>query len=159
MPTTNKTGILYSGAALISALASILGITPSVLTALIVLFVADFITGAAAAWKTGTFHSGWKTLLRCALKLVGYIGVFMVAYAFAAVLSISEVSGVDIPTWVNGLSVNFVVLLLTINEAVSIMENAIVLGVPIPEGWTKLLGGLKVFQDRATNAGQLPPNK
>ena len=102
--------------------------------------VADYVSGMAKAWSTGTLCS--KIGLRGILKKLGYLvlvgaaGVvdWLVRYGLAQ-------TGVEVTF--QFLVAAMVIVWLIINELLSILENVAAIGGPVPAFLQKLLGRLK----------------
>lgn len=120
-------------AAIGGAAAYLFGPWDALITALIALVVLDYITGVVSAAVSGTLDSavGFKGLIKKALIFV------MVAAATIADRVIPAA---------NQAIRAAVILFYTANEALSIIENAAGLGLPVPE---KLKSTLKRVQQEA----------
>lgn len=140
--------------ATMAVLAAALGALCSYWTALVVplavlltVMAADYVSGMAKAWSTGTLCS--KTGLRGIVKKLGYLvlvgtaGVvdWLVRYGLTQV-------GVEISF--NFLIAAIVIVWLIINELISILENVAALGGPVPVFLQKLLGRLRDVVEKKT---------
>lgn len=140
--------------ATMAVLAAALGALCSYWTALVVplavlltVMAADYVSGMAKAWSTGTLCS--KTGLRGIVKKLGYLvlvgtaGVvdWLVRYGLTQV-------GVEISF--NFLIAAIVIIWLIINELISILENVAALGGPVPVFLQKLLGRLRDVVEKKT---------
>lgn len=133
----------YSALAIISAfggvLIALLGGWDKMLETLIILGIVDYCTGLITALvfrkspktKTGGLSSkvGWRGLVKKGMVLV----IVLVAHRIDLMLNIQMVRST-------------VILGFSINEAISIIENASLMGVPIPE---KLKKSIELINPRA----------
>lgn len=94
------------------------------------MMILDYITGVLSAFKTKTLSSKLATL--GVIKKLGYIAVM----ATSVVL--------DHLTNANGSLRNIVITSFVINEMLSVLENATILGVQLPK---ILVDSLKIFHD------------
>lgn len=118
------------------AIASLLGGWDTALQTLIVFMAIDYITGLIVAGvfhtspktKTGTLESraGWKGLCRKGVSLL----VVLVACRLDAVIGSNFIR-------------DTVVIAFVCNETISIVENAGLMGVPIPAALTRAVDVLK----------------
>ncbi len=115
---------------------------------LIILFIAmivDYITGITSAYINRELSS--KTGLRGIIKKISYIALVVVAmgadYLIYGGFSAINIQ-VDYDLWFSVL----VTIWLIINEMISILENLVKIGVPIPGFLTKLIGKLKTAADK-----------
>lgn len=125
-------------------ISSLFGGWSSALTTLLVFMGIDYVTGLIVAGvfkkskksKTGALESraGWKGLCRKGVTLL----VVLVA------------SRLDV-TLGYGFIKDAVVIAFTANETVSIIENAGMMGIPIPEVITKAIDVLKSRAEEADN--------
>lgn len=120
-------------AAIGGAAAYLFGPWDALITALIALVVLDYITGVVSAAVSGTLDSA-----------VGFKGLIKKALIFAMVAAATIADRV-IPS-ANQAIRAAVILFYTANEALSIIENAAKLGLPVPE---KLKSTLKRVQQEA----------
>ena len=126
--------------ALGAAIASLYGGWDAALQTLILFMAVDYVTGLIVAGvfhtspktKTGTLESraGWKGLCRKGTTLL----VVLVACRLDAILGSSFVRDAT-------------VIAVSCNEAISIVENAGLMGVPIPAAITKAIDVLKQRAD------------
>ena len=114
------------------AIASLLGGWDTALQTLIIFMAIDYITGLIVAGvfktKTGTLESraGWKGLCRKGVSLL----VVLVACRLDAVIGSNFIR-------------DTVVIAFVCNETISIVENAGLMGVPIPAALTRAVDVLK----------------
>lgn len=130
----------YLAVAGAAAFASWLGLTSELMTAVVVFFALDFLTGILAAFKMGRFRSGMVGLGQSMLKAVGY-WAFLIVARYAGLLIPNSTDFI----WAEALTVNAAATLILVNEGASIIENCINLGIKLPK---KLIEGFKAYQDR-----------
>lgn len=94
-----------------------------------IVMIADYITGMAAAWVTGTLSS--RAGVIGIIKKVGYLFVVGVAVVVDYVIVFgAENAGTDLGNFhIFGL---LVTVWLILNECISILENLSEIGVPLP---------------------------
>lgn len=113
-------------------------IGPLIVLGLVML--ADYITGLAEAWVSGTLCS--RTGIIGIIKKVAYL--FVVGVAIVAdwiIQTASEKAGLDLGSfYMFGL---LVTIWLILNECISILENVAELGAPMPAFLVKLIGKLR----------------
>lgn len=103
---------------------------------LIILMIMDYLSGILAA---ALFHNSKKTASGALSSKAGFIGLLK---KFFMLLIVSLAHFVDMLLNVNGLLFTAVVLFYCSNEAISILENAIALNVPVPEKLKKAIESL-----------------
>lgn len=127
---------LKSGCALLAAgITAIFGGWDMLMTALVVMAVADYVTGLVAAGISGGLDSrvGWKGILK---KLLIFVAVAVAAT-------------VDMATGLEGHPLRAAACLFYIgNEGISIVENLGRAGVPIPMRLAALFQRLKEENDK-----------
>ena len=127
---------LKSGCALLAAgITAIFGGWDMLMTALVVMAVADYVTGLVAAGISGSLASrlGWKGILK---KLLIFVAVAVAAT-------------VDMATGLEGHPLRAAACLFYIgNEGISIVENLGRAGVPIPMRLAALFQRLKEENDK-----------
>lgn len=112
---------------------------------LLVLMLADYGTGIAAAWIKGTLSS--RKSISGILKKVGYLAViavgmtcdFLIEYGLTAIgqsVSVSFAVGLVIIIW------------LILNECLSILENLSEMGVPVPGFLCGIVNRLKIVSEK-----------
>lgn len=126
------------------AIASYFGGWDAALQTLVILMAVDYITGLIVAGvfhvspktKTGALESraGWKGLCRKGTTLL----VVLVACRLDAIIGSSFVR-------------DAAVIAFSCNEAISIIENAGLMGIPIPAAVTKAIDVLKQRADETKN--------
>ena len=133
---TVKIGI----SALLAALGSVYKTLAVPFFVLCILMVTDYVTGMIKSWQKGTLCS--KTGLRGVVKKLSYSLTVVAAVGVDyVVLSISESLG-----WDYGATPFFALLCtiwLVINECISILENLVEVGVPMPVFLLKIAKRLK----------------
>lgn len=127
---------LKSGCALLAAgITAIFGGWDMLMTALVAMAVADYVTGLVAAGINGSLDSrvGWKGILK---KLLIFVAVAVAAT-------------VDMATGLEGHPLRAAACLFYIgNEGISIVENLGRAGVPIPMRLAALFQRLKEENDK-----------
>ena len=134
-------------AAAVGALCSYFAELVVPLAGLLLVMLADYVSGMAKAWSTGTLCS--RTGLRGIVKKLGYLvlvgaaGVvdWLVRYGLAQ-------AGVEVSF--QFLIAAMVIVWLIINELISILENVAAMGSPVPGFLQKLLGKLKNAVEKKT---------
>ena len=118
------------------------------LVALVIVMVADYITGMTAAWVTGTLSSRQGVL--GIIKKCGYLFAVAVAVVVDYVITTAAAgTGMDLGNFhIFGL---LVTIWLTLNECISILENLSEIGVPLP-GF--LLAVVKRLKKSAEKTGE-----
>lgn len=107
--------------------------------------VLDYISGLAAAWYTGCVNS--KIGKHGAIKKVCYMLLVIVAGVIDWLLYSGLVSvGVDyVQNYLLGLIVS---VWLILNELISILENCVKIGVPVPRFLKPIAERLKIFTEK-----------
>lgn len=116
----------YAPVAIIATLAYWLGVPYIIISALVTLFVVDFITGiAASAYEHRPIISGWNGLLRSVAKAIGYSGLIVAVWSAGSIFV--HYFGVPLETakWILILTVG----MGAFNELWSIRENTIRMGI------------------------------
>lgn len=105
-----------------------------------IVMLADYVTGLAEAWVSGTLCS--KIGIIGIVKKVAYL--FVVGVAIVAdwiIQTATAKAGLDMGSfYMFGL---LVTVWLILNECISILENVAEIGVPLPPFLVKLIGKLK----------------
>lgn len=93
------------------------------------LIAFDTITGLYAAWQTGTVSS--KKFSRLLGKILGY----------ASVLTVVAVVSKFVPGMAEyaGLGATGILTMVILTEGISVLENVVRIGVPLPFGLTEML--------------------
>lgn len=123
-----------------STLASLLGGWDMALQTLIIFMTIDYITGLMVA---GIFNKSTKTKHGALESVAGWKGLCRKGVALLIVLIACRL---DLLTGAN-LIRDAVVIAYCTNEAISIIENAGLMGVPIPTRLTKAIEALKSKED------------
>ena len=97
---------------------------------LVFVMVTDYITGMAAAKKTGELSS--RLGIMGIAKKVGYLALVAVGMVVDYLIS-SALLNVGIEIQINYCFAMIIVIWLIVNELISILENLGELGVPIPD--------------------------
>lgn len=131
-----KDGILTGVGVLGSLIASLFGGWDAALITLLIFMTIDYITGlivagvfkASTKSKTGALESraGWKGLCRKGVTLL----IVLVSYRLDIVMGSTFIR-------------DAVIIAFTANETISIVENAGLMGIPIPAVITKAIDVLK----------------
>ena len=123
-----------------SSIASLLGGWDMALQTLIIFMTIDYITGLMVA---GIFNKSTKTKHGALESVAGWKGLCRKGVALLIVLIACRL---DLLTGAN-LIRDAVVIAYCTNEAISIIENAGLMGVPIPTKLTKAIEALKSKED------------
>ena len=123
-----------------STLASLLGGWDMALQTLIIFMTIDYVTGLMVA---GIFNKSTKTKHGALESVAGWKGLCRKGVALLIVLIACRL---DLLTGAN-LIRDAVVIAYCTNEAISIIENAGLMGVPIPTKLTKAIEALKSKED------------
>ncbi len=112
---------------------------------LAIVMVADYITGMAAAWVTGTLSS--RTGVLGVVKKIGYIFAVGVAIVVDYIITFAaENVGAELGFHIFGL---LVTVWLILNECISILENLAEIGVPLPGFLIAIVKKLKKSTEQA----------
>ena len=123
-----------------SIIASLLGGWDMALQTLIIFMIIDYVTGLMVA---GIFNKSTKTKHGALESVAGWKGLCRKGVALLIVLIACRL---DLLTGAN-LIRDAVVIAYCTNEAISIIENAGLMGVPIPTKLTKAIEALKSKED------------
>ena len=123
-----------------SIIASLLGGWDMALQTLIIFMTIDYVTGLMVA---GIFNKSTKTKHGALESVAGWKGLCRKGVALLIVLIACRL---DLSTGAN-LIRDAVVIAYCTNEAISIIENAGLMGVPIPTRLTKAIEALKSKED------------
>jgi len=107
---------------------------------LVFVMVTDYITGMAAAKKTGELSS--RLGIMGIAKKVGYLALVAVGMVVDYLIS-SALVHVGIEIQINYCFAMIIVIWLIVNELISILENLGELGVPIPSFLGKYISKIK----------------
>lgn len=140
-----KQGIMFIGGIAGSLIASLFGGWSEALTTLLIVMLIDYITGIVLALvfkkspktESGAYESkvGWKGLFRKAMVLC----ILIIAHRIDLIIG----EGAYV---MNGVCIAFI-----INDCFSILENAGLMGVPIPDFIKNALNMLKQKNEGETN--------
>lgn len=136
-------------AAICAALTALWGWFGWVVFAWVVSMIIDYLTGSAAALRTGEWSS--KAARDGIWHKVGSIVAVIVAALLDVVIGhlLANVPGVELPFTYSVLLSPLVVIWYILTEAGSIIENAGALGAPIPAWLTKMVATLGASVDQA----------
>ncbi len=115
------------------------------LIVLVTAMLVDYITGIASAFINRELSS--KVGLRGIIKKISYIALVVVAMG-ADYLIYGGFSAINIQFDYNMWFGVLVTIWLVINEMISILENLVRIGVPVPVFLTKLISRLKTQADK-----------
>lgn len=119
------------------------------LAVLVLVMIADYITGMAEAWAGGTLSS--RVGIMGIVKKIGYLfGVAVAVVADWVIRAAGQQAGLALDGfYMFGL---LVTVWMILNECISILENISQLGVPLPGFLMKLIGKLKkTTEERGEN--------
>ena len=133
--TNILTWVKFSTAAVCSAVSYAFGGFDTMLRILLIMALIDYITGVCAAVFTKTLSS--KTGFNGILKKIVILCVVSCAHLLGNALGVEQIRSAVIGFYIA-------------NEGISIVENAALLGVPMPE---KLLSILKQIKDKEEQNG------
>jgi len=136
--------------AVLAAISSFLGVLYVPVMLLVLFNVIDYITGLCAAKNRGQKISSYQGIHGIAKKVAMYL-LIMVAWGIDMLLiSTGEMLGVSSPL---KFAIACVVSVwLVLNEALSIIENMIDMGVPMPPFLKPLIENLKTKVEEKTEA-------
>jgi len=130
MINTIKSGIIYMGSGCVSLIVYLLGGIDLLIETLVVLMIIDYITGLLKGFKNKNISSS---------RSYQGIGKKMVMLLIVA-------AATKIDPLIEGMAVRTVVAMFYVaTEFLSILENAVILGIPIP---TKLRLALEQCRDK-----------
>ena len=144
MMHTLKNAVCAGCGVVLSALAQLFGGWDAALGALLVFMAADYITGMTAA---AVFHRSKKTEDGTLESRAGWKGLVRKGITLAVVLAAARLDAVVGSDFIRDAAV----IGFTANEGLSILENAGLMGVPIPRA---VVSALHVLRDRADMAGE-----
>lgn len=140
-----KQAVFFIGGIAGSLIASLFGGWSEALTTLLIVMLIDYITGVVLALvfkkspktKSGAYESkvGWKGLFRKAMVLC----ILVVAHR------------IDLIIGVGSYVMNAVCIAFILNDSFSIVENAGLMGVPVPKFLKNALNMLKEKNEGETN--------
>lgn len=128
------------------------------LIVLVIVMVADYITGLGSAWVSGSLSS--RTGIVGIIKKLGYLVAVGVAIVVDYIVQTAAIgAGVELAGfYVFGL---LVTVWLILNELLSILENLAEIGVPLPNFLSAIVARLKkktedIGDDQASQAKEHP---
>lgn len=123
------------------------------LIVLAVVMIADYVTGMASAWATGTLSSRAGVL--GIVKKIGYLFAVGVAVVVDYIItSAAHDAGADLGGFhIFGL---LVTVWLILNECISILENLAEIGVPLPRFLIAIVKKLKKSTEKAGDEQAAP---
>ena len=136
----NENSVMAVLATALGALCSYCTVLVVPLAVLAAVMLADYVSGMAKAWSTGTLCS--KTGLRGIVKKLGYLVLVGVAGVMDWLVRYG-LAQVGVTVTLDFLLSAMVTVWLIINELLSILENIAALGGPVPGFLRKLLARLK----------------
>lgn len=144
---------LSAVAATVSAYMNIM-ILPMIM--LIAAMSADYISGVAAAWSTGTLnskigkHGALKKVCYMLLVITAGITDWVVYYGFLQIGIVYEIKyyfGLVVTVW------------LILNELLSILENCSVMGLPVPKFLKPFIARLKILTENSVETEEKADEK
>ncbi len=119
-----------------SGLAALLGGWDTALITLIIFMLIDYLTGLTVA---GVFHNSQKTQYGALESRAGFKGICRKGVMLLLVLVACRLDLITGTSFIR----DAVIIALVINEAISILENIGLMGVPIPAAISKAIEVLK----------------
>ena len=130
-------GVIFTVAGgLISALTTLVGGWDAGLITLCIVMAVDYITGIIVA---GVFHKSKKTDSGGLNSHIGWQGICRKGVTFLIVIIACRLDGLIGATYIR----DTVVIAFILNEILSVLENAGLMGIPIPEALMKGIDILK----------------
>ena len=133
---TVKGVICTAFGATVSAISTFMGGWNAGLTTLVVVMIIDYITGIVVA---GVFHKSNKTKTGGLNSLIGWQGLCRKGVTFLIVIIACRLDCLIGTNYIR----DAVVIAFIANEIISIVENAGLMGIPIPEVIVKAIDVLK----------------
>lgn len=97
----------------------------------LLLMIADYTSGTVAAWFTGEWSS--ETAREGIKHKVGEMFIIAVVVCIDIVIRTAQYNGaIRVPFAYNGFLTNLVLIFYIITESLSIIENAVKMGAPVP---------------------------
>lgn len=131
-----KTGICATIGLIGSCIASFFGGWTSAMTTLLIFMAVDYISGIVVA---GVFHKSTKSSTGALESRAGWKGLCRKVFTLLVVLVAARL---DIVLQMD-IICNAVIIAFITNEVISIVENAGLMGIPIPAAITKAIDILK----------------
>ncbi len=138
-------GIKAVISAALAAFAAYFGAVAVPVIVLLIMMAADYLSGMAAAYVTGSLSS--RKGISGIVKKVGYMLLIAVAMG-VDYLIMNGLTAVNMQPGIEMYFGMIVTVWLIINEMISILENLGVLGVPIPGFLQSLVKKLKITTER-----------
>lgn len=126
------------------AVASLFGGWDTALQTLVIFMAIDYITGLVVA---GVFHTSPKTKTGTLESRAGWKGLCRKGVSLLVVLVACRLDGIIGTTFVRDMTV----IAFSCNEVISIVENAGLMGVPVPVAVTKAIDVLKQKAEKTEN--------
>lgn len=120
-----------------SCLVYLLGGWTMLIQTLLLFMVLDYLTGIIAA---GVFHKSNKSKSGALSSKAGFKGLFKKVVMLIIVVIANRI---DILMGFDGILYNMIVIAYIANEAISILENAIAMGIPIPKKLEEAIDTMK----------------
>lgn len=117
------------------ALLGLAGGWDALMRVLVICMAVDYVTGVINAIKEKTLSSK-----------VGWVGILRKLTIFGVVIVAAQI---DIAMGLNAVCRTAAIAFYTANEAISVLENATALGLPLPPKLVEVLGQLKSGGDKA----------
>ena len=141
---TLKDGICLAAGAAGAAVSAAVGGWDAAMTALLIFMAADYVTGMTAA---AVFHRSKKTEDGTLESRAGWKGLVRKGVTLAVVLAAARLDAVIGSDFVRDAAV----IGFTANEGLSIIENAGLMGVPIPRA---VVSAIHVLKERADSGAR-----
>ncbi len=134
--------------ALMAALLATLGEIAAPFAILCIMMAADYCTGLMKAWKNGNVSSsvGIKGILKKLGYTMGIIAALGIDYVIDYTAKLSSATESYPPIFALA-----VIVWMTVNESISILENLVNLGVPLPAFLMKAARRLKQSVENAAD--------
>ncbi len=114
------------------------------LIALIICMIADYITGLIVAL---VFKNSTKTLTGRAQSNVGYIGLVKKIFILILIIVVNQL---DIITNTNGFLRNATIMGFIVNEVLSLIENAGLMGISLPD---PVINAIEILKRKSEEKG------
>ncbi len=135
-----KTGIITGVGAIGAAVTTMCGGWNSAITTLVIFMAIDYISGLVCA---GVFHKSNKTTSGTLESRAGLKGICRKAMMLVIVIIACRLDMITGTSYIKDMAV----IALIANECISIVENAGLMGVPIPPAITKAIDVLTKKED------------
>lgn len=141
-----KNGICAGIGVVLSAAAQFFGGWDAAMTTLLIFMAADYVTGVTAA---AVFHRSKKTGDGTLESRAGWKGLVRKGVTFLVILAAARLDLVIGSDFIRDAAV----IGFTANEGLSIVENAGLMGVPVPRAVTSAIHVLREKADKAADSG------